>query len=114
MFLTPLRTVHARMRVIWIHAAAISWSPLLRWRTVSIASKKCVLALANVRFEAATARNGAKKIIGASANWRFISPLDMERFGGNQPYFIDAVVREVVEILNCIDPDPNLHHCLSG
>src|ERR1700730_2458927 len=44
MLLTPPRTVHVRMRMIWIRAAAISWSPLLRWRTVSIASKKCVLA----------------------------------------------------------------------
>src|ERR1700683_2421445 len=44
MLLTPPRTVHARMRMIWIHAAATSWSPLPRWRTVSIASKKCVLA----------------------------------------------------------------------
>ena len=44
MLLTPPRTVHAQMRMIWIRAAAISWSPLLRWRIVSIASKKYVLA----------------------------------------------------------------------
>ena len=37
-------STEARMQMIWLRAAAISWSPLLRWRTVSIASKKCVLA----------------------------------------------------------------------
>ena len=38
----------------------------------------------------------------------------MEGLGRNQPSAIDAVVREIVEILNRIDPDPHLHHCLSG
>src|SRR5713101_1094839 len=31
------------MRMIWIRAAAISWTPLLRWRIVSGPSKRCVL-----------------------------------------------------------------------
>src|SRR6266496_206919 len=30
------------MRLIWIRAATISWSPLLRWRIVSGPSKTCV------------------------------------------------------------------------
>jgi hypothetical protein len=64
--------------------------------------------------DVATAKNGAKQIIDASANWRFVSPLDMKGFRGNQPCVIDAVVGEVVEILNRIDPDPNLNHRLSG
>src|ERR1700724_3608976 len=41
-----------------------------------------------------------------------VSPLDMKRLRGDQPGAIDAVVGEVVEIQDRIDPDPNLHQGL--
>jgi len=49
-----------------------------------------------------------------SGRGRIVSPLNVEGLGCNQPSTIDAVVRQIVEILNRIDPDPDLHHRLSG
>src|SRR6266700_4443468 len=49
-----------------------------------------------------------------SALCNLVSLLDMERLRRDQPRAIDAMVREVVEIQKCIDPDANLYQRLSG
>src|SRR6266699_6722823 len=43
-----------------------------------------------------------------------VSLLDMERLRRDQARAIDAMVREVVEIQKCVDPDANLYQRLSG
>ena len=98
-----------RYAVRWPSMRGDMWLPRVRGLVCLSKPGTVVTCFLQMRLD-----QRAKQIIDASASWRFISPLDMEGFGGNQPCVVDAVVGEVVEILNRIDPDPNLDHRLSG
>src|SRR5881392_756056 len=41
-------------------------------------------------------------------------PLDVKRLGRDEPRIFDAMEREIVEVQHGIDPNSDLHHCLSG